>query len=161
MEKKYRSSWFTVQVLIMSHFITFHSVYFELSTVPKRETIEGSRPLQSSSVFSLCLIWLPRKKSQKISKNRTKSIRLIVIFPQMNYRFKVGLSILERTWILSGIQFTTHFIEFFVVEAKQFVSRFVHVILARQTCGQRSSKAAESKRRALGNYFPSEFAICS
>jgi len=27
------------------------------------------------------------------------------------------------------------------------------VILTRQTCGQRSSGAAESKRRALGNYF--------
>jgi len=40
----------------------------------------------------------------------------------------------------------------FVVETKRFVCIFVHVILARQTCGQRSSKAAESKRRALGNY---------
>ena len=30
---------------------------------------------------------------------------------------------------------------------------FVHVILTRQTCGQRSNRAAESKRRALGNYF--------
>ena len=28
-----------------------------------------------------------------------------------------------------------------------------NVILMRQTCGQRSSRAAESKRRALGNYF--------
>jgi len=28
------------------------------------------------------------------------------------------------------------------------------VILTRQTCGQRSSGAAESKRRAPGNYFP-------
>jgi len=27
------------------------------------------------------------------------------------------------------------------------------VILTRQTCGQRSSGAAESKRRAIGNYF--------
>jgi len=60
---------------------------------------------------------------------------------------------LERTWILSGIQFTAHFIEIFVVETKRFVGRFVHVILTRQTCGQRSSKAAESKRWALGNYF--------
>ena len=30
---------------------------------------------------------------------------------------------------------------------------FVHVILTRQTCGQRSNRVAESKRRALGNYF--------
>ena len=48
---------------------------------------------------------------------------------------------------------TTHFIEQFVAETKRFVGSFVHVILTRQTCGQRSSKAAESKRRRLGNYF--------
>ena len=41
----------------------------------------------------------------------------------------------------------------FVVETKRFVGSCVHVILTRQICGQRSSKAAESKRRALGNYF--------
>jgi len=64
-----------------------------------------------------------------------------------------GWVFLERTWILSGIQFTTHFIEILVVETKRFVGSFVHVILMRQTCGQRSSRAAESKRRALGNYF--------
>jgi len=51
-----------------------------------------------------------------------------------------------------------HFIEFFVVETKRFVGRFVNVILTRQTCGQRSSRAAESKRRALGNYFSEQ--IC-
>ena len=39
------------------------------------------------------------------------------------------------------------------METKRFVGSFVHVILTRQTCGQRSSGAAESKRRALGNYF--------
>jgi len=60
---------------------------------------------------------------------------------------------LERTQILSGIQFTTYFIDLFVVETKRFVDSFVHVILTRQTCGQRSSRTAESKRRALGNYF--------
>jgi len=56
-------------------------------------------------------------------------------------------------WILNGIQSTTHFIDFFVVQSKPFIGSFVHVILTRQTCGQRSSRAAESKRRALGNYF--------
>jgi len=30
---------------------------------------------------------------------------------------------------------------------------FVNVILTRQTCGRRSSRAAESERPALGNYF--------
>ena len=64
-----------------------------------------------------------------------------------------GWVFLERTRILSGIQFTTHFIDFFVVETKRFVGSTVQVILTQQTCGQRSSRPVESKRRALGNYF--------
>ena len=36
---------------------------------------------------------------------------------------------------------------------KRFVGSFVNVILTRQTCGQRSSRTTESKRRAQGNYF--------
>ena len=36
---------------------------------------------------------------------------------------------------------------------EHFWSSFVNVILTRQTCGQRSSRTWESKRRALGNYF--------
>jgi len=61
---------------------------------------------------------------------------------------------LERTRNLSGIQFTTHFIDFFVVETKRFVGSFVHVILTprRQTCGQHLSRGAESERQGLGNY---------
>ena len=46
-----------------------------------------------------------------------------------------------------------HFIKKKNVETKGFVGSFVHVILTQQTCSQRSSRAAESKRRALGNYF--------
>ena len=65
---------------------------------------------------------------------------------------------LERTRILSGIQFTTYFIDLLVVQTKRFVGSFVRMILTRQTCGQRSSRAAESKRRALGNYFSEQ--IC-
>jgi len=65
-----------------------------------------------------------------------------------------GWVFLERTRILRRFQFTTHFIEFFVVETKRFVGSSVTVMLTRQTCGQRSSRAAESKRRALENYFP-------
>ena len=60
---------------------------------------------------------------------------------------------LQRTRILSGIQFTTHFIDFLIVETKRFVGSFVNVILTRQSYGQRSSRAAESKRRARGNHF--------
>ena len=72
-----------------------------------------------------------------------------------------GWVFLKRTWILSRFQFTRYFIEFIVVETKRFVSRNLNVILTQQTCGQRSSMVAGSKRRALGNYFTSEFAICS
>jgi len=64
-----------------------------------------------------------------------------------------GWVFLERTRILSGIQFTTYFIEFFFVETKRFVGSFVNVILTRQTCGQRSSRAAESKCQTIENYF--------
>jgi len=69
-----------------------------------------------------------------------------------------GWVFLERTRILSEIKFTTHFIEVFVVETKRFVGSTVNVILTRQTCGQRSSRAAESKRQALGNFFSGQ--IC-
>ena len=37
---------------------------------------------------------------------------------------------------------------------KQFISSNVYLILTWQTCGQRSSLSAGSKRRVLGNYFP-------
>ena len=42
-----------------------------------------------------------------------------------------GWVFLERTQILSEIQFTTHFIGFFFVETKRFVRSFSHVILTR------------------------------
>ena len=74
-----------------------------------------------------------------------------VIYRYIHSRW--GWVFLEQTWILSGIQFTTHFIKKIVVETKRFVSSFVLAILTRQTCGQRSSKAAENKRRALANGF--------
>ena len=66
--------------------------------------------------------------------------------------------VVERNWI----QFTTRFIECLVVETNRFVSSTVNVILTRQTSGQRSSRAAQSKRRALDLKisFPFEFAIC-
>jgi len=40
------------------------------------------------------------------------------------------------------------------LETNQFVGSSLNVILTRQTCGQRSSIAVESKRGARGNYFP-------
>jgi hypothetical protein len=76
-----------------------------------------------------------------------------VCVPNFTRHLRWDWVFLERTRMLIGIQFTTHLIEFFVVETKRFVGSFVNVILTRRTCGQRSSRAAESKRRALGNYF--------
>ena len=89
------------------------------------------------------------RKIDKISRRNQKKFKKVWAHP-----LRWGGVFLERTRILSGIQFTTHLIEFFVVETKRFVGSTVNVILTRQTCGQRSSRAAESKRRALGNYFP-------
>jgi len=75
------------------------------------------------------------------------------IFGPLFLSSRWGWVFLERARILSGIQFTTHFIEFFVVQTKRFVGSSLNMILTRQTCGQRSSRATESNRRALGNYF--------
>jgi hypothetical protein len=57
-----------------------------------------------------------------------------------------GWVFLERTRILSGFQFTTYFIEFFVVETKRFVGSFVHMIFdaanlrpaLEQSCGKQT-----------------------
>jgi len=59
----------------------------------------------------------------------------------------------ERTCEFIGIQFTKHFIEFVFAEANGVVRSNSNVILTRQTCGQRSSRVAASKRRALAFYF--------
>jgi len=75
------------------------------------------------------------------------------VFGPLSTRLRWSWVLLERTRILSGIQFTTHFIDIFVAETKRFVGSLVNVILTRQTCGQFSSRAAESKRRAPGNDF--------
>jgi len=44
--------------------------------------------------------------------------------------------------------------QFFYVETKWFVNSNQNVILTRQTCSQRSSMSAGSKRRAIACYFP-------
>jgi len=46
-----------------------------------------------------------------------------------------------------------HFIEFIFVETNEVVRSNSNVILTRQTCGQRSSRVAGSKHRALAFYF--------
>jgi len=92
-----------------------------------------------------------RMYSARIAFVHSNLANLSEIFFQSELRW--GWVFFERTRILSGIQFITYFIEIFVMETKRFVGSFVHVILTRQTCGQRSSGAAESKRRAIGTYF--------
>ena len=106
---------------------------------PKSELGEG----KSEVLTSRDNVWT---SSVQIEPNQWKKYKLSSLL-------RWGWVFLERTQILSGIQFTTHFIEFFVVETKQIVGSTVNVILTRQTCGLRSMKAAENKRRALGNCF--------
>jgi len=60
----------------------------------------------------------------------------------------------ERTCVFSGILFTRHFIELICLETNQLFGSHSNVILTRQTCDQRSSMAAGSKRGALALYIP-------
>jgi len=59
----------------------------------------------------------------------------------------------KRRCEFDGIQFTKHFIKFVRVEMNKLVGSNPHVILTRQTCGERSSRVAGSKYRALAFYF--------
>jgi len=71
-----------------------------------------------------------------------------------------GWVFLERTRILGGIQFTTHFINFFVVETKRSVSSTVNVVLTLRTCGLRTSRAMDRKCRVIKNYSSFSKRIC-
>jgi len=50
-----------------------------------------------------------------------------------------------QTQILNAIQFTTHYIEFILVENNQLVGSNPNVIHMRETCGQRSGMAAKKQ----------------
>jgi len=93
------------------------------------------------------------QKAQPIAVLRSNDFTIIKqnleIWKLENRTLRRGWVFLERTQILSGIQFTI----FLVVETKRFVSSTVNVILMQQICGQHSSMSAGCKRRALGNYF--------
>jgi len=73
---------------------------------------------------------------------------------------KVGLSISRMNADSQWNPVYKAFLRIVVVETKRFVSSNVDVILTRQTCGQRSSMSAGSKRWAK-IIFTSEFATCS
>jgi len=91
------------------------------------------------SLYKLKMIQSPDRgltRTSELESTAYAALRHMIIF----FKLRWGWVFLERTRILSGIQFTMHSIEFFVVEAKRFVGSFVNVILRRQTCGQRSGQ---------------------
>ena len=111
---------------------------------------EGSGLAQSL----VCLPPLDVTLSQELESYKADGVTSQFMMLRPVHSEKIVSKTLRGGWVfLSGIQFTAHFIEIFVVEAKQFVGSFVHVILTRQTRGQRSSKPAERKRQALRNHF--------
>jgi len=69
--------------------------------------------------------------------------------PLIFRRVQVGLGISRTNADFQWNPVYNAFHRFFVVETKQFVGSFLNVILTRQNCGQRSSRAAERKHRAL------------
>jgi len=101
--------------------------------------------------FAQTILIGQRKLAQFLYRVKLSSFLLEYI------HLRCGWVYLERTRIFNGIQFTRHFIEFVVVETKPFVGSNVNMILTRQTCGQRSSMSAGSKRRALAFYFGVRF----
>jgi len=64
------------------------------------------------------------------------------------HAFRQGFASFERTQILSGIQFTKHFIEFVLCGENQLFGSNINVIYTLKTCGQRSS-TSESKCQAI------------
>ena len=98
-----------------------------------------------------------RKPGKRLARKHSRSsYHLYVWF--YDCCFKVGLGIFRTNADSQWNPVYNAFHRNFVVETKRFVSSFVNVILTRQTCGQRSNRAAESQRRALEMIFPSEFA---
>ena len=94
-----------------------------------------------------------QKRQPKIHKNMLSDALAQFSSLRFYLLLRYGWVFLERTRILSGIQFTEHSIEFVLLPTKRFVSSNVNLILTQQTCGQRSSMSAGSKRWALAFYF--------
>jgi len=76
----------------------------------------------------------------------------------LSHPLKVGLGISRTNADLQWNPVYNVFHQSFFVETKRFVGSFVNVIFTRQTYGQRSSRTAERKRWAIGNYFSEQ--IC-
>ena len=73
--------------------------------------------------------------------------------PYSPYSFKVGLGISRTNADSQWNPVYNAFHRKFCCGNETIRRQFCNVILTRQTCGQRSSRTAESKRRAIGNYF--------
>ena len=82
----------------------------------------------------------------------TKKINIVKKW-RSNTHSRLGWVFLKQMWVLIGIQFTRHFIEFVVVKTKELIGSNVYVNLTWQTCGQRSCICALDKHRALACYF--------
>ena len=92
---------------MMSHSIIFHSVYFELSTVPKRETMKGVdlySPLQS---FPGVQFDCRAKHLQKIVINRNKSQKIDEIECDVFPNEKIDLSGSIPVTPVAGLIFET------------------------------------------------------
>jgi len=110
---------------------------------------------------NICILHTPVEQQEEIlatwapegmARARFHALPVWVQKVWKNRKLSWGFEFLDRTRILSGIQFKKHLIDFIVVETKKFHRSIVNVILTRQTCGQHSSMSAGSKRRALGKF---------
>jgi len=101
---------------------------------------------------------LLRRSCRSLSANPTAAqLSFFLTFFRVEYptlSLKAGLGLDIQTCVFSGIHFKKYFIEFVCVQTNEVVRSNSKVILTRQTCSQRSSRVAGSKRRALALYFP-------
>jgi len=128
----------------------------------KHKHCNALQHIATQCVVLLCFIVLMVRKIRKeasscsgiSSRNFSKTLDFYYVTCNVLVsRLRWGWVFLELTRILSGIQFARYFMEFAIMETKRFVSSDVKVILIRQTCGQRSSRAAGSKRQRLEKHF--------
>jgi len=77
------------------------------------------------------------------------------------YTLRWGWVFLKRKWNLSGIQFTTHFIELFVVETKRFVCSIVNVSWRGKPAASARARLRKANAERWEISLSSEFSICS
>ena len=81
-----------------------------------------------------------------------KSVSAYVRGPSIwSIKVQLGISRTNADFQWNPVYNTFH--RFLIVETKRFVGSSANVMLMWQACGQNSSRAAENKRRALGNDF--------